>query len=216
MLNNSLIQKKMASSLSARKHVRHRKEPYLTCKRCTRWLKVLLGFRAAVSEKLSSLKFPKSWTSLKLPKHQPFRREPIGMKTLASILTHAFRNWNPINLAVTFALGLAFCSTAALAQSGAGSIQGTVTDSTGAVMSGASIHVVQQGTNAAADTKSNDVGFYQVPNLFTGTYVVTITAPGMESYKATVELQVAQAAVVNPTMKAGAVTQQVQVAADVI
>jgi hypothetical protein len=55
------------------------------------------------------------------------------------------------------ALGLALCSTIALAQSGAGSIQGTVTDSTGAVIPGASIHVVQQGTNAISDTKSNDV-----------------------------------------------------------
>jgi hypothetical protein len=104
----------------------------------------------------------------------------------------------------------------ALAQSGAGSIQGTVTDSTGAVIPGASVHVVQQGTEAVSDTKSNAVGFYQVPNLFTGTYAITFTAPGMKSYKTTVELQVAQAAVIDQVMAAGEVTQQVEVAADVI
>ena len=62
MLNNSLIQKKMASSLSTRKHVRHRKEPYLTCKTSVRGLIVLLDLRIAFFEKLSSLKSPKNWT----------------------------------------------------------------------------------------------------------------------------------------------------------
>jgi len=116
------------------------------------------------------------------------------MKTLASILTRTFREWIVPIFAVAVALGLVLCSTAAFAQSGAGSIQGTVTDSTGAVISGASIHVAQQATNEVSDTKSNDVGFYQVPNLFTGSYDVTITAPGMKTYKTTVELLVAQAA----------------------
>jgi hypothetical protein len=124
--------------------------------------------------------------------------------------------WNVRVLTIAVALGFALCSTSALAQSGTGSIQGTVTDATGAVIPGASIHVVQQGTNATFDTKSNGVGFYQVPGLFTGTYDVTITAPGMKTYKSTVELQVAQAANINPSMSAGSVTQQVQVAADVI
>ena len=55
-----------------------------------------------------------------------------------------------------------------------------------------------------------------MPGLFTGTYVVTITAPGMKTYKSTVELQVAQAATVNPVMIPGAVSQQIEVSSDVI
>ncbi|HEX4030339.1 MAG TPA: carboxypeptidase-like regulatory domain-containing protein [Terracidiphilus sp.] len=113
-------------------------------------------------------------------------------------------------------LGLAICSSTVLAQSGAGAIQGTVTDSTGAVIPGATIHVVNQATTVAASAVSNSVGFYQVPGLFTGTYTVTITAAGMKAYKTTIELQVAQNAVINPTMTAGSVTQQVEVAADVV
>jgi hypothetical protein len=77
------------------------------------------------------------------------------------------------------------------------------------------IHVVNQGTNIASDTKSTNVGFYQVPELFTGSYVVTVTAPGMKTYKTTIDLQVAQNAVINPVMTAGAVTQQIEVSADV-
>ncbi len=139
------------------------------------------------------------------------------MKHLANYVTHHQRNWNFRSLAVALTVaGLTLFGLRLTAQSGAGSIQGTVTDATGAVIPGATIHVVNGGTNIAADTKSSNTGFYQVPGLFTGTYVVTISAPGMKTYKANVELQVAQAAVIDPVLTAGAVTQQVEVAADVI
>ena len=77
----------------------------------------------------------------------------------------------------------------------------------GAVIPGASIHVVNQATGVAIDTKSNDVGFYEVPGLFTGTYVITVTAPGMKTTTQSIELLVAQDAVVNETLTAGAVTR---------
>ena len=115
-------------------------------------------------------------------------------------------------IAILFAWTLS--GTIALAQSGAGSIQGTVTDSTNAVIPGASIHVSSQATGVAIDTKANAVGFYQVPGLNTGTYVVTASAPNMKTYKQTVELLVAQSAEVNVTMSAGAVSQQVTVSAN--
>jgi Carboxypeptidase regulatory-like domain len=111
------------------------------------------------------------------------------MNDLASFLTRTLREWNAPILAIAAALSLALACSNALAQSGAGSIQGTVTDATGAVMPGASIHVVNQATGVAVDTKSNSVGFYQVPSLFTGMYVVSITAPGMKTYKQNIELR---------------------------
>ena len=53
--------------------------------------------------------------------------------------------------ALATALTLLVWSSTAAAQSGAGSIQGTVTDATGAVIPGAKIHVVNNGTNATAE-----------------------------------------------------------------
>jgi len=91
-----------------------------------------------------------------------------------------------------------------------------VTDSTGAVIPGASVHAVNQATGVAANTKSNGVGFYQVPSLFTGTYTVTFTAAGMKTSIQTLELLVDQNAVINVTLAAGAVTQQVEVNASAI
>ncbi len=102
------------------------------------------------------------------------------MKTLANYVKHAFRKWNMHLLASAIALGMAICGSTALAQSGAGSIQGTVTDATGAVILGASIHVVNQTTAIAVDTKSNSVGFYQVPELFTGTYTLTASVVSLK------------------------------------
>ena len=134
------------------------------------------------------------------------------MTRLARYWTHALRNV-PI-LPIAAALGMAVGCSSVLAQSGVGSIQGTITDSTGAVIPGTAIHVVNLATSVAADTKSNSVGFYQVPGLFTGTYTVTATAPGMKTYKQTIELLVNQNAVINASLSAGSVTQEVEVAGD--
>ena len=141
--------------------------------------------------------------------HELLRRKNADMRNSAISLTR-------ISLLIAAVFMLAIANFSASAQSGAGSIQGTVTDSTGAVIPGASIHVVNQGTGIAADTKSNSVGYYQVPDLFTGNYEVTITAPGMKSYKQTLELLVAQNAVINAMLTAGAVTQQVTVSSETV
>jgi len=142
--------------------------------------------------------------------------EVIGVKDLASFAIRAFRKMSVRILAAVMVLGLALFCMAAFAQSGAGAIQGTVTDSTNAVISGARVHVVNQATTEATDTKSNSVGYYQVPELFTGTYSVTVTAPGMKTYTTSIELQVAQNAVINPVLTAGEVTQQITVNANTV
>src|SRR5580658_10215437 len=121
-----------------------------------------------------------------------------------------------IRAAFLGALLIVICVHTLVAQTGAGSIEGTVTDSTGAVIPAASIHVVNVATGVKTDTKSNGVGFYQVPELFTGTYSVTVTSPGMKTYTTSIELLVAQNAAINPVLTTGAVTQQVEVAADVV
>src|ERR1700722_803177 len=122
--------------------------------------------------------------------------------------------WKTLMLPFIAALGLVLGSSVSVAQSGAGAIQGTVTDSTGAVIPGAAIHVANQDTGVGADTKSSAAGSYQVPGLFTGTYIVTVTAPGMETYQRTIDLLAGQTATINPSLTPGAVTQKVEVTAN--
>lgn len=110
----------------------------------------------------------------------------------------------------------ALFSSGLLAQSGAGSIQGTVQDATSAVIAGCQVHVVNQKTGVVNDTTSNNSGFYSVPGLFAGNYTVTFSAQGMKKYQTVIVLQDAQNAVVNPKLSVGDVTQQVTVTGDTI
>lgn len=102
------------------------------------------------------------------------------------------------------------------AQSGAGSIQGTVQDATAAVIPNCSIHVVNKATNVSTDTTSNSSGFYSVPGLFAGTYILTYSAPGMKTQENVVTLQNAQVAVMNVQLIIGEVSEKVVVTGETL
>jgi hypothetical protein len=140
----------------------------------------------------------------------------LKMKNLANDHKRSLSRWASTAVLFLLVFGLLSFVPSLSAQSGAGSIQGTVADTTGAVLPGAAIHVVNQDTNVATDAQSNSVGFYQVPALFTGHYTLTVSASNMKIFKTSVELQVAQNVVINPVLVPGAVTQQIEVAADVV
>ncbi|MBS1829761.1 MAG: TonB-dependent receptor [Acidobacteria bacterium] len=102
------------------------------------------------------------------------------------------------------------------AQSGAGAIQGTIADATDAAIPSCSVHVVNTRTGVAADTTSNEVGFYSVRGLFAGSYTLTFTAAGMKKYETTITLQNAQVAVLNPRLTVGDVAEQVTVSSGTV
>ena len=107
------------------------------------------------------------------------------------------------------------CATLALAQTG--SIQGTVTDSAGAVVSGAEITVRNLGSNAVRTVTSGGTGAYSVPNLAVGHYEVTVKMASFKTFHASdLVLTVAETLSVNVQLEPGAVTEEVQVRADQI
>src|SRR4051794_29583492 len=76
------------------------------------------------------------------------------------------------------ALMLAFIG-AGFAQTGnQGSVQGNITDPTGAVVAGATISAVNQETGATQETKSTGEGYYTFPILTVGTYAVKVESAG--------------------------------------
>jgi len=103
-----------------------------------------------------------------------------------------------------------------LAQSGAGTIQGTVQDATAAVIPSAVVQVVNQATGVTVDSTTNSSGFYAVPGLFAGNYKITISAPGMKKYESVVVLQNAQVLVLNPQLTLGDVAEVVNVSGPVM
>lgn len=120
---------------------------------------------------------------------------------------------------VSLATLIAVCSVigpAAFAQSGAGTIQGTVVDAASAMVPNCSVDVVNVATGVAYHTISNSTGFYSVPGLFVGTYSLTFTAKGMKKYETRLDLQDGQVAVINVKLSVGSVSEQVTVAATAI
>ncbi|MEZ5403746.1 MAG: carboxypeptidase-like regulatory domain-containing protein [Bryobacteraceae bacterium] len=112
--------------------------------------------------------------------------------------------------------GILIAPVIGLAQSGAGSIQGTIQDPTGAAVPACAVHVLNQKTGVTTDTTSNEVGFYSVRGLFAGSYTITFASPGMKKYEANVTLQNSQVAVLNPTLTVGDVAEQVTVQGDTL
>ena len=96
-----------------------------------------------------------------------------------------------------------------------GTIRGTVTDSTGAVVPNAGITVVDQLTGAARHTTSNSRGEYQMFGLPSGTYKVTVTASGMSNANINdVGLNGSDVVTANATLKPAASNEQVVVTAE--
>jgi outer membrane receptor protein involved in Fe transport len=89
-------------------------------------------------------------------------------------MTAAFRKI-ALTLIVTIAASF---SIRASAQSGTATLQGTVTDKTGAAVPKAQIRIMAQQTGVSRDIVSNGDGFYSAPNLNAATYSVTTSAPG--------------------------------------
>jgi outer membrane receptor protein involved in Fe transport len=62
-----------------------------------------------------------------------------------------------------------------------GAISGVVADSTGGVVPGATVTVVNTGTNATLTLTTNAQGQYTVPQLAPGTYAVSASSSGLQS-----------------------------------
>lgn len=102
-----------------------------------------------------------------------------------------------------------------LSQTGSGRIQGTITDSTGAVMPNAAVSLEHVQTANKFQSTSNATGFFVFPTLQTGDYRVVVTAPGMQRWQGQLLLQVGQQSVVNPSLEIARASEQVTVAGDV-
>jgi Carboxypeptidase regulatory-like domain/TonB-dependent Receptor Plug Domain len=112
-------------------------------------------------------------------------------------------------------VSLLLAATFALAQTG--SIQGTVTDSAGAVVRGAEVTVRDLGSNALRTVTSNGTGNYSVPSLAPGLYEITVKMASFKTFHAPdVKLSVAQVLPLDVALEPGAVTEEVQVRADQI
>jgi len=103
------------------------------------------------------------------------------------------------------------------AQTFRGTILGTVTDPSGAVVAGAKVTVKNTGTGPERSTETSADGSYSLPELPIGTYNVTVTQSGFQSFVATgVTVDVATERRVDAALKTGEVATRVEVAGDLL
>ncbi|MGA2720901.1 MAG: TonB-dependent receptor [Bryobacteraceae bacterium] len=103
----------------------------------------------------------------------------------------------------------------AFAQNDRGTITGTITDPTGAIVPSAAIHARDTATGAEYDTISTATGNYALADLLAGIYDVTVTAAGFEKYiQHGITVQVVQVLRVDIVLKVGSTSESVTVNAD--
>jgi Carboxypeptidase regulatory-like domain len=85
---------------------------------------------------------------------------------------------------------LSLASTFALGQAEAGSIAGTVRDSSGAVVAGATVSAKNLATSAIRTAQTGNLGQYTIPGLTPGSYDVIVTSSGFASYQTRTEVAV--------------------------
>src|SRR6476660_6896301 len=72
-------------------------------------------------------------------------------------------------------------ATAVLAQIDRASLEGTITDASGAVVSGATVRIVAVDTGLTQERTTNGNGYYRFPGIAKGEYTVSASDPGFKT-----------------------------------
>ena len=102
-----------------------------------------------------------------------------------------------------------------LAQQTLGAINGTITDTSGAAVTAATVTATGEATGLTRVAKTQKNGYFEILNLPVGRYTVTVTHEGFETTRLPgIEVQEARATTLNPALKIGQVSESVTVTAN--
>ncbi len=105
---------------------------------------------------------------------------------------------------------LAFGS--AYAQTSTGSVQGTVTDQSGAVVPSAQVELTNRDTGATQHTQTSSNGSYSFPVVGVGDYKLSVIQPGFKAYtQSSIHVEAASPLTVNVPLSIGQTSEQVTV-----
>lgn len=107
------------------------------------------------------------------------------------------------------------CVRPLAAQFDRGTITGTVTDPSGAVVPRAEVTAVNMDTGVPTQTFTNEIGLYRLTNIPIGRYEIRFTAPGFKTLtRSGITLTVAQTLRLDVTLETGTVQESVTVTAE--
>ena len=116
-------------------------------------------------------------------------------------------------IALVFLLLLSWGGVSALAQFSSG-IEGTVHDTTGAVVAGAKVTVTDTRLGVSRNVLSGQNGYFRVDGIAASNYAVEIQMAGFQTWKqAGLALQIAEIRTLSPELKVGDVSTNVEVSA---
>jgi hypothetical protein len=96
-------------------------------------------------------------------------------------------------------------------------ISGIVTDSTGAVMSGATVQATSRETGIVEKRQTNGDGFYAFLDLPPGHYDLAIQKPGFKEFRQTdILLDVDSSKIINIKLKVGDISEQIEVSGEAV
>ncbi len=130
----------------------------------------------------------------------------VRASTQARINARPRRIWTWIVASLVVLCGL---SIPALAQMSGGSITGTVTDSSGAVIPGVAVQIINRGTSIGQTLITSSAGLFDQPNLDPGTYKLTFKAKGFATTNTEATVEVSHVTVVKMVMPVGSAVSQV-------
>ena len=116
-------------------------------------------------------------------------------------------------VAVLFAILPSACKLSAQTVSG---INGTVLDTSGAVVPGARITATNKATGVSSESVTTSEGTFAFVGLLPGSYSVTVDTPRFKKTELTVTVEVAKVSSINVQMEVGSTTETVQVQASAI
>ena len=114
----------------------------------------------------------------------------------------------------TLLIVVALVCPMAYGQAVKGTLLGTVTDGSGAVVPGAGITITEVNTGISRSTETNASGYYVFANLETGTYRVAVELPGFrKAVRDGVEVQVNSTIRADAALEPGAASETIEVTA---
>ncbi|HKW97657.1 MAG TPA: carboxypeptidase-like regulatory domain-containing protein [Bryobacteraceae bacterium] len=105
----------------------------------------------------------------------------------------------------------AFAALPLAAQTGLGIVRGTVQDASKAVIPNAKVTLTNTATGVARESQTNAAGIYYFGAIPIGPYSLDVEAEGFKKWQGTMDVQVGQTVVVDPTMEVGSLQSAVEV-----
>src|ERR1700676_1488309 len=117
---------------------------------------------------------------------------------------------------IVFTIGISLVVSLPLrAQVAGGTLSGTITDASGAVVPSAEVEIKNSATGITKTMTTSTEGYYTAPNLLPGNYEVAVSAPGFNTaIKNGIVINVGSQPVFNLVLEVGVVVNRVEVSTD--